>query len=168
MVAIVQKEKRVSDLSCPTGHKLESSKMYHTRTTKQSVCNRISSITPYKLQSSPPQVLEIQTNKATNGLTPYSFNGACRGSPHNSSNSRQRLCVFMASWEWTILWYPSSQFVWFSTLPLALATTHQFQGCFQEALRLVKHKVSVSMGAAEAWLNAFLREVIKWAWVHFD
>jgi hypothetical protein len=26
----------------------------------------------------------------------------------------------MASWEWNILWYPSSQFVWFSTLPLHL------------------------------------------------
>jgi hypothetical protein len=144
-----KKEKRVSDLSCPTDHNFESSKMDHTRTTKQSVCNRISSITTCKLQSCPPQVLESKTNKATmKGLTPDSFNGPVMG-PHNSSNSRQRLCVHgIMRMKYSVI----------SKLPvclvlnsaLAIATTHQFQGCFQEALRLVKHKVSVSMGAAEA------------------
>jgi hypothetical protein len=95
MVAIVQKEKekKVSDLSCPTGHNFESSKMDHKRTTKQSVCNRISSITTCKLQSSPPQVLESKTNKATlKGLTPDTFQWVWHGSPQFIQFKAKVLC----------------------------------------------------------------------------
>jgi hypothetical protein len=68
MVAIVPKRKRkIGFWIChvPTSHNFESSKMEHTRTTKQSVCNRINNVTTCKLaEFSTTQVLESKTNKS--------------------------------------------------------------------------------------------------------
>jgi len=67
MVAKVPKKKKKGFRICHVPPPATSWKVVKWTTQeqqKQSVCNRISSITTCKLQSSPPQVLESKTDKS--------------------------------------------------------------------------------------------------------